>query len=188
MIILRRFLHISFVIGTIILFCIIVKCKDDKNDEQEKIIKNLVGMEMELPDSLVSLENHELDTININHFDSDIQMLSFIDGRCGVCVKKLSALITLKTKLNKSLLKSPDYLFFVYTEDYSHFKEKYYPLLDNSQPIIIQSDLSFLDENPLPGLGIYRTVLTINDTIRVVGNPSGNKELTNLYKKVINKH
>lgn len=186
--ILRKIGYISFILGIAILFSFIVKCKNNKIDEQEKIIKNLVGLEMELPDSVLLLKNYELDTININQFDSEFRIISFIDGRCGVCVKKLSALMELKKKLNKSLLKSPDYLFFVYTEDYSHFKKKYYPLLNNSQPIIIQSDLSFLDENPLPGLGIYRTVLTVNDTIRVVGNPSGNKELTNLYKKVINKH
>lgn len=180
-------LFISFFLFSLVslLICIELSCENREKVKQEKIIKNLIGEKINLPDSIVFLKNYELDTIKIQQFESNIKIISFIDGRCGVCIKKLKGLIELKKKFNKNFPKSVDYVFFVYTQNYDFFKEKYYPLLDIEQPIII-SNLSFLDKHPLPGLGVYKTVLTINDTIKVVGNPIGNKDLEELYENVIN--
>jgi len=67
-------------------------------------------------------------------------------------------------------------LFFIYAKDFKTFKNEFYPLLESfSHPLIIQSSLSFMDKNSLPSFGVYQTVLTVNNEIRLVGAPSFNK-------------
>lgn len=175
-------------LSLLIIVYLTLSCKNNNSINKENIIKNFIGKTIDLPDSLLLLKNNKIDTINIDRYNSDTQIISFIDGRCKVCVNKLLSLIEAKRRLNKEVTNVPEYLFIVYSENYNYFMEKFYPLLNHSQPILLLSDISFLEQKQLPGLGSYKTFLTINDTIRVVGNPSGNKELTNLYKKVINKH
>lgn len=167
--------NIAFIILVIFQVSIFLSC--NKSQKEEEIIDNLFGKEMVLPKNIVVLENFDLDTIPVSQFNSDIQIVSTIDGRCPACINRLSELMNVKKRIDQKTDQQIDFLFFVYTQEFEVFEKEYYSLLDCTIPIIIQKDLSFLEKNPLPGFGVYQTVLTINDKIRLVGNPAINTEL-----------
>ena len=173
---------------TIILILIVfVKCKD-KNNNERQIVKNLIGKKFPLPEEVVTYNNGELDTILIQKFDANIKVVSTIDGRCPACVEKLSKKIEAKQNIEQNISKEVDYLFFIYTKDFKTFKNEFYPLINSiSCPLIIQNSLSFLEENSLPGFGVYQTALVINGKIMLVGDPSISKKLEKLYIDEINK-
>lgn len=171
----------------IIILIIFLKCKNNNNNERQ-IVKNLIGKKFPLPEEVVIYNNGELDTVPIQYFDANIKVVSTIDGRCPACIENLSKKIKVKQNIEENISKEVDFLFFVYTKDFKMFKNEFYPLLESfSHPLIIQNSLAFLDKNSLPGFGVYQTVLTVNDEIRLVGAPSSSKKLEKLYIDEINK-
>ncbi len=182
--------NLHYVKSILILFFVLSvlnTCKKE-NKEERKIIENLHGKTFPFPEEVIVFNNPLLDTISISHFDADIKIVSTIDGRCGACVEHLSELMEVKKKIEQNSKYDIDFLFFVFTKDFATFKKEFYPLLENEEPVIIQKDLSFLEENPLPGFGVYQTVLTINNEVRLVGDPAFNKELEKLYIDEINSY
>ena len=177
-----------FSIITITVLMTFNNCSKPEKKEKEKVLQNLMGKNFILPDSVVILNNYKLDTTSIQYFDSDIKMISLVDGRCPACISSFSEIVKAKKRLETKTNNTFKFLCFIHTKDYKSFKNNYYPLLDPQTPLIIQEDLSFLEDNPLPGFGVYRNVLTINNKIQLVGNPAINKELEQLYLKEINKH
>jgi len=176
---------LSVIIILILIF--FVKCKNNNNNEKQ-IVKNLIGKKFPLPVEVITYKNGELDTVPIQNFDANIKVVSTIDGRCPACIKNLSKKIEAKQSIEQNISKEVDFLFFIYTKDFKTFKNEFYPLINSvSCPLIIQNSLSFLEENSLPGFGVYQTVLVINDKIRLVGDPSISKKLEKLYIDEINK-
>jgi hypothetical protein len=182
----RKTPNLFFVIIIAILF-LLNGCTNSGKKEEKQIIQNLMGKVLPLPDSIVTLDNYSLDTTSIRYFNSNIKIISLVDGRCPACINKLSKLIKAKKRLENKANKKIDFVFLVHTKNFKTFKNNFYPVLDPETPIIIQKDLSFLEENPLPGFGVYQTVLTVNNKIRLVGNPAINEDLESLYLDEINK-
>ncbi len=162
-------------------------CINSGKKKEKQIIQNLMDKNFPLPDSIVILDNYHLDTTSIQYFNSNSKIISLVDGRCPACINKLSKLIEAKRRLERKTNKEIDFLFLVHTKNFKTFKNNFYPVLDPETPVIIQKSLSFLEENPLPGFGVYQTVLTVNNKIRLVGNPAINKDLEKLYLDEINK-
>ena len=172
----------------LLLLIILIHLGCNNNKSESEIINNLFGKEFNLPDHIVLFEKYEMDTVSIQYFKSNIKIISIIDGRCPACIKELNNFINVKTRIQRKTNSSIDYLFFIYTEDFKMFTQNFYPLLDFDSPILLTKDLSFLEKDHLSGFGKYRTVLTINNKIKLVGNPAVNKQLEDLYIDEINNY
>jgi hypothetical protein len=174
----------------IILIPIFLSCNSKKNDKKEYIEKELILF----LDSKISIEDVGLIPINLadsimmkDYLSSKYKIYSFVDSmNCSSCqIVRLRKWKDLFKNLNPKL--SPIIIIFN-TQDVLNVK-KYMELYGLDFPYFLDFENKFKQVNKqIPKKGAFRTFLTRNDTVIVVGNPINNKKIEKLYRTEISKH
>ena len=165
-------------------------CKNKTRNAHETLdthvenIKKIKGKTIKFPDTVNSMINYSA-KLNDIYTEKNIKIVSYTDGRCPACIKKLNGLNKIIKELDSIQGTDIDLISFVLIKNKKKFLRKFYPELD-SLPLILVDNYRFLEKNEFPASGDYRTFLVNADNeIQLVGNPYQNKELKKLYTKKI---
>ena len=180
----RKYLLPFFCIMLIPLF---LSCNSKKKEMKEYIEKELILFLY----SKISIEEVGLIPVNLtdsimmkDYLSSKYKIYSFVDSMdCSSCqIVRLRKWKDLFKDLNSKL--SPIIIIFN-TQDVLNVK-KYMDLYGLDFPYFLDFENKFKKVNKqIPQKGIFRTFLTRNDSIIVVGNPINNKKIEKLYRKEI---
>lgn len=177
------------VIIMLITFCF--SCDHIKNQRKNKAIENIVetwyNKSIDLPDSLLILENGQKNLTETSIcFDAELKILSIIDSECSSCI--ISRLMFWDEFLKKTENTTGFKLLLVYNGPNIYFSKVLIEDTGVPIPIILDKNSVILNNNALFDHSSYRTVLLDNkNKITLIGDFFGRKELEKLYLKEIQK-
>ena len=165
----------------IIIFSLLLSCKS----KQDKLFDQIYSQKLKYSKEFRNL-NDNIDS-NRNYFSSKVKIISIVDLGCGKCcvnLKKLGEWV--------DSLENPEISLIAYNYDmYPSSSIINFELIekDFKYPIYADSLKTLLTQNKLPEYNImYHTFLIdSNDSIRVIGSPVLNEQISELYKKEIHK-
>jgi hypothetical protein len=167
-----------------IFYCLIIcSCSNSNQTEKQsisQIIKKWQGKELFLP------QNKQISNNNISRNAPKLKIVSYIDGKCGVCVSDLKKWKTVIEDFKS--YKNIDYVFYINTLDFDAFskfinKDGSYPI-----PLVNDSDNVFFERNALEKIKLFQTfLLGEKNEVILIGNPLFSEKLKALYLQEIKK-
>ena len=158
--------------------CIKREKRIDDTEEISSIVEEMVGKDLVFPDSLISRSPEPYIT---NFKVEGEKIISVIDGNCSTCVSKLK-----NWESCVDILKNQGYenkLFFIIEDvDSAFFNQAYGKRIPQGLTFFFDKNSVFSKVNKLPNKKMLKTFLIDSENkILLVGNPSVDKRLWNLY-------
>jgi len=176
--------YFSIVLSVLFLL-LCYSCENKKRKEINKILNEWIGKEILIPDN-VTFKSFAKDTIFNSVFEREYKILFYIDTLgCLSCNTKLHLW---KNIIEEFDVIAPDKVGFIFVFEFKRLSDAIYLLRDEDfkYPVIIDSDRKF---NILNNFPVQRELqcflLDKENKTLLVGNPTLNTEILNLYKKQI---
>jgi hypothetical protein len=164
------------IISIMCIFLSIYGCERNSHKENEKIIKEWIGKEIILPELY--------DNGNQNGFSDGLKIVAKINGNCYSCLinlrkwKPFMENIPHKEKMS--------FYFYLVISDSTVYKNLNKEEIHFDHPIIYDEYNKFQKENKLNSNSIFHVMLLdSNNRVLLIGDPTNNKNMEYLYKKVI---
>lgn len=164
-----------------IISIIFISC-NTKEQEARQIVKQWLGKEIILPDSL---KGSQQDSLWRNMLNKDFKILTFIDTNdCTECRLKLYEWKKHIQSID-SFHSNHSFIFIVHAKDY-HLIETIKKKNKFNYPIIYDYKNKIGSINQFPPNPHFQTfLLDRNNKVILIGNPINNTQLWNLYKQII---
>ncbi|WP_431432701.1 DUF1573 domain-containing protein [Bacteroides hominis] len=171
-------LLISLVLG-------VCSCKNQNVERNLFIVKDLVGQNLILPDSLVFF-NMDGQNIDVTIPKTKYRIVMYVDSiGCISCKLKLAKWKQFIVDVDSLSEKNTSFLFIFYPK---MKKDIFYALKNDNftYPICLDLENTFYDTNKIPGDMMLQTFLLDEDNkIVAIGNPIHNSKIKDLFLNII---
>jgi hypothetical protein len=170
-------------LSIVLLVIILISCNRNNN---KQFIKERMGSYLSLPEIKKLLYKDSLYKNNIPLDKTALKITTFIWGDCHVCIKDLKKWEKFYNfaKNNKEVQIN----FYLYATDIKLFRNTLYPDEIHKFPLIIDQNFQYMEQNNLPqnNKNFQTFLLDSNNKVILIGNPTTNKKLKELYLEEIN--
>lgn len=167
---------IWFFVVIIVLNC----CSENRN---RKKIAQWIGKEIVLNDTLKAYSINEEKPLQL-YKNKKYTIVCHVNHDCNNCLEDL---IEWKQIINKIENQNVSFHFYVEAPDWKHIKN-YLKAWEFDSPVIVDSNYWLRKNNVLPEEVFLNTFLLNHENrIVLIGNPTKNIQLQNLYMETINK-
>ena len=172
-----------------ITFCTICfsSCKDIRRESAEKIVKEWTGKEIKFPQELYCTSMGR-DTICVDLYSNNYKILLYVDSiGCTSCRLKLQEWKKIINEADTVLSKSVEFIFFFQPKQKDERDlQQIFKSNGFKHPVFIDKKNVIHRLNNLPSSPEYQCFLLDKDNkVVIVGDPSTNKGIWALFKKVI---
>lgn len=148
----------------------------------ESTINNWKGKSIILPDSLIIIDKeNSIQRMYLEEFQSKFKIVTFIDADCSVCLNNFSYWNTFINESNSKKYDC-DFLIFVNINKSQWMNIR---TLKFAHSFIIDSACQFVEKNQLWDKRFQTTLINDKNEVIIIGDPTVNKELGELYKNVL---
>ncbi|MDR0661525.1 MAG: hypothetical protein LBG19_12240 [Prevotellaceae bacterium] len=171
--------------------CVITLCSCGQtknkrwNEKTEAIVEKWSGEKMPLPDSMYIISFGTLDQYDITQKGNTLKVATFVDGSCSACMVNLAFWKDFMIKIYKER-KDCRFYFFIDLPEYNT-QENTNPLLEVGFecPWILDLGHSYFQKNEIYDPRLQTVLLNKNDEVILIGDPTLNEGLAQLYYDVI---
>ena len=181
------YMKLLFVIA--VTFCTICfsSCKDIQYENATKIVKEWTGKEIKFPQGL-SCTSMGTDTTCVDLYSDNYKILLYVDSLgCTSCRLKLPELKKIINESDSVFSNPPEFIFFFQPKQKDE-RELQHILKNNGfrHPVFIDKENEINKLNKFPSKPEYQCfLLDKNNKVVIVGDPSVNRGIWDLYKRTI---
>lgn len=162
------------------------KSKEQKDWEEytQKEVTKWIGKEMYIPDNILMGNIYSIDTFHVSKMKKGKKIVTYIDVGCSACLINFSFWNKfVEESENKGI--NCDYLIYINTG-----KESLEPIneLGFHHPVLLDTGLLFINKNNIRDKRFQTALLNENNEVILIGDPSVNEKLRELYMNVLKKH
>ena len=175
-----------FIILSVLFFFLCFACESKKKRKEiVKVLNEWTGKEVLIPDN-VTFKSFAKDTVYNSVFEKEYKILLYIDTiGCISCNTKLHLWKNIIEEFNVT---APDKVGFIFVFEFKKLSDAIFLLRDEdfNYPVIIDFERKFNKLNNFPVQREFHCfLLDKNNKVVLVGNPSENTEILNLYRQQI---
>ena len=175
-----------YIIATLIAICF-SSCKNVLYEDAAKIVKEWTGKEIKFPKG-VTCTSMGRDTTCVDLYSDNFKILLYVDSiGCTSCRLRLAEWKKIINEADTIFSKPPEFIFFFQPKQNGE-KELYNVLRNNgfSHSVYIDKENEIDKLNNFPSTQIFQCfLLDKNNKVVIVGDPSVNKGIRDLFKRII---
>lgn len=147
------------------------------------MVEKWVGQKLVLPSS-VEIINNPKNQLLEKLLNEPLKIVSYIDGTCSVCINSLLFWDEFSKKISSENIHCP-ILLYIHTDNVEDFKKDIIDKMEIDIPCFYDKDSEFKHQNGLYDQRFQVALLDHENKVILIGNPTLNDKLSDLYLETI---